>query len=141
MANEENLIPFKKGVSGNPKGRPIGTERILKELFLNEFNFKLNKHQAQDIIKNILSCTRKELTDMANNDELPFWISIIANKAQKDFKKGSMEVVNILFNRVYGTPTEEVHQTFTEVPIFKSIDISVSKDNGSREDIETAEEV
>ena len=24
MANEENLDPFKKGQSGNPKGRPVG---------------------------------------------------------------------------------------------------------------------
>ena len=24
MANEENLNPFKKGQSGNPKGRPVG---------------------------------------------------------------------------------------------------------------------
>ena len=26
MANEENLIPFKKGESGNPVGRPVGTK-------------------------------------------------------------------------------------------------------------------
>ena len=26
MANEENLKPFKKGESGNPAGRPVGTK-------------------------------------------------------------------------------------------------------------------
>ena len=26
MANEENLIPYKKGQSGNPKGRPKGSK-------------------------------------------------------------------------------------------------------------------
>jgi len=26
MANEDNLIPFKKGESGNPKGRPVGSK-------------------------------------------------------------------------------------------------------------------
>ncbi len=26
MANEENLIPYKKGQSGNPKGRPVGSK-------------------------------------------------------------------------------------------------------------------
>jgi len=26
MANEKNLIPFKKGESGNPAGRPVGTK-------------------------------------------------------------------------------------------------------------------
>ena len=26
MANEENLIPYKKGQSGNPNGRPKGSK-------------------------------------------------------------------------------------------------------------------
>ena len=26
MANEENLIPYKKGQSGNPKGSPVGSK-------------------------------------------------------------------------------------------------------------------
>ena len=30
MANEENLIRYKKGQSGNPKGRPKGSKDIKK---------------------------------------------------------------------------------------------------------------
>jgi hypothetical protein len=51
------------------------------------------------------------LVELAKNDELPFWIALIANKAQRDFKKGSIHISDVLFDRVYGKPKEEVEQT------------------------------
>ena len=52
-----------------------------------------------------------ELVELAQNDELPFWIALIANKAQRDFSKGSIHILDVLFDRVYGKPKEEVEQT------------------------------
>ena len=51
---------------------------------------------------------------MAKNDELPFWISLIAKKAQRDFDKGSIHILDVLFDRVYGKPKEELEQTINE---------------------------
>ena len=135
--NTDNLKPFKKGESGNPNGRPRNIETVIKEHFLNEHNLKLSKSQAQDIIKNILGKTRSELMDLARNEELPFWIALIANKANRDFKKGSIHILDVLFDRVYGKPTEEVHQTVTEQPIFKGITLDVPTDHGSNQDSST----
>ena len=115
MANEENLQPaWEKGQSGNLKGRPKKIENVLKDFFIEEHNLKLSKSQTQDIIKNILGKTRNELLELAKNDDLPFWISLIARKAQRDFDRGSIHILDVLFDRVYGKPKEEVEQTINE---------------------------
>jgi hypothetical protein len=57
MANEQNLIPFKKGQSGNPKGKEKGTRNratIFRELMeietitFNPLTGKKEKMQVQD---------------------------------------------------------------------------------------------
>lgn len=106
--NKNLRTPWKKGETGNPKGRPKSMETIITEYFLDEKNMKLTKTQVQDIIKNILSKNRNDLTDLANNEDLPFWIALIAKKAKRDFEKGSIHILDVLFDRVYGKPKEEV---------------------------------
>lgn len=106
--NKNLRTPWKKGETGNPNGRPKSMETIISEYFLDEKNMKLTKTQVQDIIKNILSKNRNDLTDLANNEDLPFWIALIAKKAKRDFEKGSIHILDVLFDRVYGKPKEEV---------------------------------
>ena len=82
--------------------------RIFQAVLQDETGMKLSKSQMQDLVKLILGKTKAELLELANNDDLPFWVSLIANKASRDYKKGSMHVLELLFDRVYGKPKEEV---------------------------------
>ncbi len=110
MANEQNLKKIQKGEVKNPNGRPKKVETILREVFLSEYNVKITKTQTEDIIKSILSKNRSELIELAKNEELPFWISMIAKKATRDYERGSIHLLELLFDRVYGKPKETVDQ-------------------------------
>jgi hypothetical protein len=101
------LKRLKKGQSGNPNGRPKKLENILHDYFFAEHNMKLSKSQTQDMIQVILGKTKSELVEMAKNEQLPFWISLIAKKATRDYEKGSIHILDVLFDRVYGKPKEE----------------------------------
>ncbi len=125
MANEENLIPYKKGQSGNPNGRPKKIENVLKDVFLSEYNVKLSKSQTEEILKNILSKSRSELIELAKNDDLPFWISMIAKKATRDYERGSIHLLELLFDRVYGKPKETVDQNIEA----KTINVTLNLEN------------
>jgi hypothetical protein len=107
----DNLKPIQKGEVRNPNGRPKKISTIIYDVFLQEHNIKLSKAQTEEIIKSILSRNKTELIELAKNDQLPFWISLIAKKAQMDFERGSIELIEKLFDRVYGKPKETIDQT------------------------------
>ena len=129
MANDHNLIPAKKGEVRNPNGRPKKVENVLKEFFLSEYNIKLSSSQTNEIIKGILSKSRSELVELAKNEDLPFWVSMIAKKATRDYEKGSIHLLELLFDRVYGKPKETLESTITE----KSIKITLNLNNPNGE--------
>jgi hypothetical protein len=122
MANEKNLKPAQKGEIRNPNGRPKKVETVLKDFFLSEYNIKLTAGQTNDIIRGILSKSRTELIELAKNEDLPFWISMIAKKATRDYEKGSIHLLELLFDRVYGKPKETIESNITE----KSIKITLN---------------
>jgi len=129
MAGIDNLKPMVKGETRNPNGRPKKVENVLKEFFLSEYNIKLSSSQTNEIIKGILSKSRSELVELAKNEDLPFWVSMIAKKATRDYEKGSIHLLELLFDRVYGKPKETLESTITE----KSIKITLNLNNPNGE--------
>lgn len=104
--SKENLIPkpWKKGQSGNPKGRP--TKPVLQ---LKKEGYKL--HEINDTIQTLLNLNLEELKDVWENPKATLLERTIASAIRKGIEKGNLESVETLLNRVYGKPKEAVDVT------------------------------
>ena len=124
----KNLIPFQKGQTGNPNGRPRKFVCQLKDM-------GYNKQDINQTIENMMAMTLNELADIFKDEHATILERTIANAMRKSLEKGTLYSLETLISRVHGVPTQTVNQTISEKPIFNGIDINVTKDNSSNEDI------
>lgn len=110
MANEENLIPYQKGQSGNPKGRPKGSK--------NRSTIAKKWLQVEQDLKNPLT---SEIETMSQEDLMT--LALI-----KKARKGDVQAYQKLLDSAYGAPVQQIEQTNIEQPLFPD----VSKDNGNK---------
>jgi len=110
MANEENLIRYKKGQSGNPKGRPKGSKNrssvARKWLALEQ-----NKNNPITDVEEILS--QEDLMTLA-----------LIKKA----REGDATSYQKLLDSAYGAPVQQIEQTNIEQPLFPD----VKEDDGNQ---------
>lgn len=102
--NTDGLIPFKKGQSGNPKGRP--KKYVLS---LKKEGYKLT--EINDTIQQMISLNYEELKAVYQKDEATILEKTIASALKKGLEKGQLESIETLLNRVYGKPKQEMDIT------------------------------
>ena len=105
MANRlDNLKPFQKGESGNPKGYPVGKKnRSTVARYWMEVNQKL---------KNPLTGTEET---MSQEDLMT--LALI-----KKARDGDVNAYKALMDSGYGAPLQQIEQTNIEQPLFKLSD-------------------
>jgi len=136
MANENNLIPFKKGVSGNPNGRPKSYVTGLKDAGYNMTEINMS-------IRNMLSMNIEELRKVYENPEATILEKTVAGAMRKSLEKGSLYSIETLLSRVFGKPkeTSDVKQD-TEITIrFANGDYFTESTQGTRESSQEQGEV
>jgi len=104
MANEENLNkPWKKGQSGNPSGRPVGSKNrstIAKKWLETKEKFKNPITGEEEML------TQEDITTLAQ-----------ILKA----RKGDTPAYKALEDSAYGAPIQQIDQTITEQPLFPDV--------------------
>tara|TARA_R110002020_G_scaffold146963_1_gene321998 strand:+ start:1204 stop:1545 length:342 start_codon:yes stop_codon:yes gene_type:complete len=113
MANEENLIPYEKGQSGNPKGRPKGSK--------NRSTVAKRWLQVEQDLKNPLT---SEIETMSQEDLMT--LALI-----KKAREGDTQAYQKLLDSAYGAPVQQVEQTNIELPFFN---LDADRNDGSKED-------
>jgi hypothetical protein len=117
----KNLIPFVKGVSGNPNGRPRKWITTLKEE-----GYKLS--EVNDVIQVMMSMTISELKSIMEDDNATIFEKTIANAMRKSLQKGSLYSIDTLLTRVYGKPKETI-DTNNKTELSGKIKIEVVNSN------------
>ncbi len=124
MANNNNLKPFKKGVSGNPKGRKKGVRNrssIIREVFnsisvLNEDDF----NQLQFKFPHI-----------TNDMSIEYLMTLV--QVNNAIFKGDLRAYKVLNEALYGTPIKELNREVEEDSIKKDeIDFTLLTDDELR---------
>lgn len=115
--SKEDLIPFKKGQSGNPNGRP---RKWISEL--KEIGYKSS--EVNDCILVMLSMTIEELADVYKNPKATILEKTVANALKRSLEKGSLYSLDTLLNRAVGKPKESVDHT-TNGEAIKEITVTI----------------
>jgi len=114
MANEENLIPYKKGQSGNPKGRPVGSK--------NRSTIAKKWLQVEQDLKNPLT----------GDNEIMSQEDLMTLALIKKARTGDTQAYQKLLDSAYGAPVQQIEQHNVEIPLF---DLNEATDyNGSKKD-------
>tara|TARA_R100000742_G_C4192344_1_gene24023 strand:+ start:174 stop:506 length:333 start_codon:yes stop_codon:yes gene_type:complete len=103
MANEENLIPFKKGQSGNPNGRPKGSKN------------------RSTIAKKWLEMTEKARNPITGEEEILTQEDLISLAQLKKARNGDKYGYDKLMDSAYGSPIQQIDQNITEQPLFPDV--------------------
>jgi len=90
---------FKKGVSGNPKGRPRKFTTALRE-------DGYRQSEINDTIQVMLAMTPEELKGVVSSEEATVLEITIASAIRKSIQQGNLISIETLITRVYGRPKE-----------------------------------
>ena len=92
-------MSWKKGKSGNPKGRPKSISSIVEAELVNSLEIKISRSQCLDVVRALLDMSVEELEKIASSKKLPSFIVVVASAVLGDIAARKMVTVNFIFKR------------------------------------------
>jgi hypothetical protein len=112
----KNLIPYTKGKTGNPNGRPRKFVCQLKDM-------GYNKQDITQTIENMMAMTITELAEVFKDDNSTVLEKTVANAIKRGIEKGTLYSMEILLNRVYGQPKQEVESKNENINLNTTVEV------------------
>lgn len=101
--NESNLIPFRKGKSGNPSGRPRGSKNVSTQL-----KKLIGKAAPEDVANS------KIIADFAGHLKRPTMADAIAVRLLSEAVKGNIKAIKEINDRLEGKARQAVEVSGSE---------------------------
>ncbi len=113
MPNPENIEPYKwkKGQSGNPKGRP---KKVVSKFV--ERGYKIV--EVNDTLQALMALELNEIKQVYQDEKATVLERIVAKALFEALKKGDLKNVETLLSRVFGQPKQSVDATISAQPLF-----------------------
>jgi hypothetical protein len=112
----KNLIPYQKGQTGNPHGRPRKFVCQLKDM-------GYNKQDITQTIENMMAMTITELAEVFKDENATVLEKTVANAIKRGIDKGTLYSIETLLNRVYGQPKQEVESKNENINLNTTVEI------------------
>ena len=105
MANNGNLKPFKKGQSGNPKGKQKKLVGYTITMLESEGYAQVTAGQVKQVYTLLITLTEERLKVLTADPETPMLYRIVAKKI---LSKEGFETVEQMLDRAHGKATQPI---------------------------------
>ncbi len=132
MAND-NPSPENRFTSENQpanKGRKKSILSHLSELTGESYKLELSKADKYRIIESLIEKSEEELEEVIADKSKPMFVRMVAEAVKDQAGKCSVILLETIFDRIYGRPTQDVKTTMAgEVDFIVKYDKPRAEDN------------